>query len=313
MSSGHRSAIADSRPTSDPPTSQQRTSELLAEQVRRGFSEGRAFAAVSRIGLVVAPLAVYVAIALSAQAGAWRTLAGSVSLVFGMAMAGALNDLADQRSDSLGNKHHRVLVGGGITHSQACRFASFMALASLGWAIPLAQPVGLVVFGTGAVGAWAYSLPPVRLKARGFLGTIDLAVCYLALPLVLGLGQSPGDVPRSRVALLSLGLVVCAQGVVWHKDVVDLDCDRATGTRTPVVRHGARKLGTRAPSLVVAGSVMIVGAAGTVSLLTIAGPVWLLAVTAVIARSGVSARRANCARWALVIVAASSGAVLANV
>jgi hypothetical protein len=64
--------------------------------------------------------------------------------------------------------------------------------------------------------------------------------------------------------------------------------------------------------MVLTGAAMVVAGTGGGFLLTDVALVWLAAVTATIARSGVDPRRARSARWAMVLVAASSGVVLAG-
>ena len=257
------------------------------------------------------PLIVYFTTALAVGAGWGRTAAGCCCLVFGVAMAGAMNDIADLEADSMAGKGRRPLVAGRLSVPQARLFAWLMGAATMVAAMPLRQPASVLLAVCAGVGAWLYSAPPARLKSRSFLGTIDLAVAYLAVPLLLGLAQSDRPPPGWSAGLVAVGLVVCAQGVVWHKDVADEVCDAATGTITPVVRFGPERLALWSPAVVIAGGILVNLGTGRLSILTVISLAWLTAVVTLAARPHRPVRWANHARWAMAAVAASSSAALA--
>ncbi|WP_042382712.1 UbiA family prenyltransferase [Streptacidiphilus melanogenes] len=159
----------------------------------------------------------------------------------------AVNDLADEHVDrvNLPGDPSRPLAGGmGEGRGQgrglrwqltiAAAVAGVMALASaasLGWGPALTVATGLVV-------SAAYSLPPVRLSARGAVASLVLPACYVAVPYLVGRLAAPPTARSGGDGLLLAGLYVGFIGRILLKDFRDVLGDALFGKRTFLLRHG---------------------------------------------------------------------------
>lgn len=161
-------------------------------------------------------------------------------LTFPMNLIGCgLNDIYDYDSDRLCerraktwgvvvDKKTRPLVWLGVLAMMPLVFAGAL-VTHIGWNI--AATAGLIAI------AWAYSVPPVRLKERPPLDSLANGLGYFLLPLVMGysLGADPRMMPL-RYYLLAL----CVCGVHALAAAADYDVDRAAGHRTIAVAFGRR-------------------------------------------------------------------------
>ncbi len=89
----------------------------------------------------------------------------------------------------------------------------------------------------------AYSLPPIRLSARGGLAQVALPLGYVGYPAAIGAGvASTHGVVRidGNIPLVLVGMAILFGGRLLLKDVRDEVGDRTTGKRTFLVRHGLR-------------------------------------------------------------------------
>ncbi|RIQ20588.1 UbiA prenyltransferase family protein [Jiangella rhizosphaerae] len=151
----------------------------------------------------------------------------------------AVNDAYDLRGDRLNpRKAGSPLAGGRLTASAAL----WVSLGAAVLAVAAALFVGpLFALGTGIVllVGWAYSAPPLRLKARpGF----DVAVNALAIGAA---GQLAGWSLLRPLAefpwpMAVLGTLVGAALYV-PTTLADLEADRVSGYTTLAVRLGARR------------------------------------------------------------------------
>lgn len=107
-------------------------------------------------------------------------------------------------------------------------FAAFLALTG-----PVATLVPLAAI---YLVAWAYSAPPIRLKARP--GWDSLANAGYALPLVLGCAYLGVDAPPWRE---TIALAVWAIGSHAFTSIQDVPADRASGLRTIATEFGGRR------------------------------------------------------------------------
>ena len=85
--------------------------------------------------------------------------------------------------------------------------------------------------------AWAYSVPPVRLKERPPLDSLANGLGFFLLPFVMGysLGADPLAMPLKYYLL---ALSVC--GIHALATAADYDADKAAGHRTLAVAYGRR-------------------------------------------------------------------------
>jgi 4-hydroxybenzoate polyprenyltransferase len=200
-------------------------------------------------------------------------VAGTLLLVLlalapGAAYVSLLNDLTDRDADRLAGKENR-LEG----HSPALWWAGVAAAVAAGVLVAVLawrdEPLVLVLY-TGAWIAFAlYSVPPVRLKARGAAGAAADAAGAHVFPhlftaAVLLEGESVGWLVVVGVWALASGV----RGALLHQ-LGDVEADRRIGLRTFAVAHPrlAHTLGARvafplellafAALIVVSGAVLV--------------------------------------------------------
>jgi UbiA prenyltransferase family len=172
-----------------------------------------------------------------------------LSLIPGAAYVSVVNDLTDIAADRAAGKPNRM----------AARPAPFRAAALL---LPLAlgglffwlwrdRPLLLILYGAAWIAFTFYSVPPVRLKARGLAGVVaDASGAHLfptllaaALPFVAA-GAAPDRAWLWTVAAWSFAYGF--RGNLWHQ-LLDREGDRAAGVATFAAgrrREGPMRLAT---------------------------------------------------------------------
>jgi 4-hydroxybenzoate polyprenyltransferase len=157
-----------------------------------------------------------------------------LSLIPGAAYVSVVNDLTDIAADQAAGKPNRM----------AARPAPFRAAALL---LPLAlgglffwlwrdRPLLLTLYAAAWIAFTLYSVPPVRLKARGLAGVVaDASGAHLfptllaaALPFVAA-GAVPDPLWLWAVAIWSFAYGF--RGNLWHQ-LLDREGDRAAGVAT---------------------------------------------------------------------------------
>ena len=189
------------------------------------------------------------------------------------ALAAGYNNLQDVATDRLNKRRDNPLVAGQVP--KFARIAFFIANSSvvLLLQLALAQPASLALSASWLLLAYAYSSPRLRLQARSWLAPVVLGACYGALPLVIGAAQG-WPLAGQAVLLLAVLQIFLLAPTLLAKDYKDATGDRATGKRTPLVRHGAKMVG------LVAVSMALVTAAGYASVTVYLGGPLALATTA---------------------------------
>ena len=169
-------------------------------------------------------------------AGRWPfLLAGLVltgPLVCGTSQA--VNDWFDRHVDAI-NQPERPIPSGRIPDRWGLGLAiggtvvSALVAALVGRWVFLATLVGLAI-------GWAYSAPPLRLKASGIWGPAACALAYEGLTWFTGASVMAGGLPDGRILAL-LGLYsLGAHGIMTLNDFKAVEGDRAMGLRSlPVV------------------------------------------------------------------------------
>jgi 4-hydroxybenzoate polyprenyltransferase len=150
-----------------------------------------------------------------------------------------LNDIYDYASDSRSSRRRKIW--GAVVAESDRRLVGKACLAMIplivGGAMAtrngfnVAATVGLVFV------AWAYSVPPVRLKERPPLDSLSNGLGFFLLPFVMGysLGADPLAMPLKYYLL---ALSVC--GIHALATAADYDADLAAGHRTLAVAYGRR-------------------------------------------------------------------------
>jgi chlorophyll synthase len=111
-------------------------------------------------------------------------------------------------------------------------------LVSLAVAL-LLGPVGFAAAALGLVLAWAYSAPPMRLKANGWWGNLACGLSYETLAWITGAAvMAGGAAPDARSMLLALLYGLGAHGIMTLNDFKAIEGDKRMGVRSLPVQLG---------------------------------------------------------------------------
>jgi len=168
-----------------------------------------------------------------------------LEILLGVALAGplvcgtsqAVNDWYDRHVDAI-NEPNRPIPSGripgrwGLNIAIAWTVLSLIVAYALGVWIFIAAVIGLIL-------AWAYSMPPVRLKMNGWWGNAACAGCYEGLPWFTGAAIMAGALPDWRIIALAVLYSVGAHGIMTLNDFKAIEGDRQMGVRTIPVQIGA--------------------------------------------------------------------------
>lgn len=173
-----------------------------------------------------------------------------ITLVLGAAAAGllnaasnAVNQVYDFEADCI-NKPSRPLPRGRITRRGAWVYTVAVGLLALAMAGAVGFWTGrldtLLLFLAAALFSLAYSVPPLRTKARGWLANLTVAIPRGVLLKVAGwsLVQSALEIEAWYIGLI-MGLFLL--GATTTKDFSDMKGDAAQGVRSLPVVYGPRR------------------------------------------------------------------------
>jgi 1,4-dihydroxy-2-naphthoate octaprenyltransferase len=177
------------------------------------------------------------------SAAAPAALALLVAVAAAAAFVSIVNDLADRADDAAAGKTNRMA---GCSALQAALLVGAPLGIGLAFLIAWRDDLPLVLAYAGSWIAFSlYSLPPVRLKQRGFAGVAaDAAGAHFfpSLTALLLAAQVAGRAPDpwwvASVALWSLAYGV--RGILWHQ-LLDSDNDRRAGVPTFARRVSAAR------------------------------------------------------------------------
>ncbi len=161
--------------------------------------------------------------------GHWAMIAAGV-LLCGPLVCGtsqAVNDWFDRDVDAI-NEPGRPIPSGRIPGRWGLGIAIGWTLVSL----LVASALGAWVLGPAVLGmalAWAYSAPPVRLKANGWYGNTAVAISYEGLTWVTGAAVLAGAMPDWRVFAMAGLYSFGAHGIMTLNDFKSVEGDRAMG------------------------------------------------------------------------------------
>jgi len=148
----------------------------------------------------------------------------------------AVNDWFDRHVDAI-NEPDRPIPSGRIGGTWGLRIAVIgTVLAAM-----IAWTAGVWVFAAtllGLVCAWAYSAPPLRLKADGWAGPAVVALTYEGLTWFTGAAVMLGALPSTSILIVLLLYSLGAHGIMTLNDFKAVEGDRATGVRSLPVRLG---------------------------------------------------------------------------
>jgi chlorophyll synthase len=149
----------------------------------------------------------------------------------------AVNDWFDREVDAI-NEPNRPIPSGRIPG----QWGLFIAIAWTFLSLILATALG--VWGLTATVlalflAWAYSMPPIRLKQNGWWGNAACGISYEGLAWVTGSAVMLGGLmPSGQSMLLALLYSVGAHGIMTLNDFKSVRGDRQLGIRSLPVQLG---------------------------------------------------------------------------
>lgn len=192
----------------------------------------------------------------------------------------AVNDWFDREVDAI-NEPGRPIPSGRV----AGRWGLFIAIAGTAIATAVAWVTGPWVFAATLVGlacAWAYSAPPFRLKASGWVGPAVVGLSYEGLSWFTGASVMAGALPSTPILLVLVLYSLGAHGIMTLNDFKAIEGDRAMGLRSLPVTLGVRR------AALLACSVMVVPQTTVIWLLAS----WGMAASAVIVGAVLAAQLA---------------------
>jgi len=204
-------------------------------------------------------------------------------LVAGIALTGplvcatsqAVNDWFDRHVDAI-NEPNRPIPSGRVPG----RWGLGIAVVWTGLSVAVAAVTGPWVLAATVLGlalAWAYSAPPLRLKANGVAGPAAVAVSYEGLTWFTGAAVMAGALPGAPVLLLAGLYSFGAWGIMVLNDFKAVEGDRLMGVKSLPAELGV------APAAWIACAVMAAPQVVVVTLLAVAWDrPWHAAIVAVL-------------------------------
>jgi len=186
----------------------------------------------------------------------------------------AINDWFDRHVDAI-NEPDRVIPSGRMPG----RWALYIALIWTALSLVLGALLGtwvLVATVIGLILAWAYSMPPVRLKQNGWWGNGACGFAYESLPWMTAAAAALGALPPGPILAVALLYGLGAHGIMTINDFKAIEGDRQMGVRSLPVQLGARR------AALVASLVMAVPQAIVVAILFALAMPWHAAAIAVL-------------------------------
>ena len=169
-------------------------------------------------------------------------------IILGLILAGpmvcassqAINDWFDKEVDAI-NQPERPIPSGRIPGSWGLVIAIIWSILSL----IVASFLGIWGFIAASIAlflAWAYSMPPIRLKTNGWFGNAACGLSYEGIAWVTGAAvMAGGSFPESRSILLALLYSVGAHGIMTLNDFKSIEGDKKMGIKSLPVKLGVKK------------------------------------------------------------------------
>jgi len=152
----------------------------------------------------------------------------------------AVNDWFDREVDAI-NEPHRPIPSGRIPGRWGLYIALIWTTLSLFVATALGQ-WGFAATTLALTLAWAYSMPPFRLKQNGWWGNLACGLSYETLAWITGTavmigGVMPGAPSMTLALLYGLG----AHGIMTLNDFKSVTGDQQMGVRSLPVQLGVKR------------------------------------------------------------------------
>jgi chlorophyll synthase len=149
----------------------------------------------------------------------------------------AVNDWFDRHVDAI-NEPQRPIPSGRMPG----RWGLYLAVLWTAISLLVALALGPWGFGAAAIGlalAWAYSMPPIRLKENGWWGNLACGLSYEGLAWITGAAvMAGGAFPEIRSVVLALLYSLGAHGIMTLNDFKSMKGDAQMGVRSLPVQLG---------------------------------------------------------------------------
>ncbi|NBS62931.1 MAG: chlorophyll synthase ChlG [Betaproteobacteria bacterium] len=197
----------------------------------------------------------------------------------------AVNDWFDRHVDAI-NEPHRPIPSGRMPG----RWGLYVAIAWTVLSLLVATGLGIWGFAAAALGlvlAWAYSMPPVRLKQNGWWGNLACGLSYEGLAWITGAAvMAGGALPEARSLLLAFLYSIGAHGIMTLNDFKAIEGDSRMGIRSLPVQLGPDRAARVACWVMAVPQIIVV-----ILLVQWGAPVSAVSVAALIAAQAVLMRR----------------------
>ncbi|MCC7055119.1 MAG: chlorophyll synthase ChlG [Gemmatimonadaceae bacterium] len=170
--------------------------------------------------------------------GRWWLFALGIALTGPLSCAGsqAVNDWFDRHVDAI-NEPQRPIPSGRIPGVWGLIIAITWSAATIAVGAAFGA-AGLVATVIAVALSWAYSAPPLRLKADGWFGNAAVGLTYEGLAWITGAVVMLGTWPNRRVMLLAVLYSIGAHGIMTLNDFKAIEGDRALGVLSLPVQLG---------------------------------------------------------------------------
>ncbi len=168
----------------------------------------------------------------------------------------AVNDWFDRHVDAV-NEPLRPIPSGRVPGRWGLAIALLMTAASLAAAAAFGRWV-LVPAAFGSVLAWAYSAPPLRLKANGWFGNAAVALSYEGLAWLAGAAVVANARPDGRILAIALLYSAGAHGIMTLNDFKSVEGDSRMGVGSLPVRLGVGRAARVACAMMLVPQVVVV-------------------------------------------------------
>jgi chlorophyll/bacteriochlorophyll a synthase len=168
----------------------------------------------------------------------------------------AVNDWFDRFVDAI-NEPQRPIPSGripgnwGLIIANVWTVLSLLLAASLGLWVLVATIIGLAI-------AWAYSAPPLRLKANGWVGNAAVGLCYEGLPWFTAAAAMLAVRPPTEVIALALLYSIGAHGIMTLNDFKAVEGDKQMGVNSLPVLLGEATAAKLACVVMAAPQIMVI-------------------------------------------------------
>ncbi len=169
-------------------------------------------------------------------------------IILGLILAGpmvcassqAVNDWFDKEVDAI-NQPDRPIPSGRIPGNWGLFIAIIWSVLSL-FVASFLGVWGFVAAFVGLFLAWAYSMPPIRLKTNGWFGNAACGLSYEGIAWVTGAAvMAGGSFPEGRSILLALLYSLGAHGIMTLNDFKSIKGDKKMGIYSLPVKLGIKK------------------------------------------------------------------------